>query len=59
MAVLGGSAAAVVLRITLCLIIESLLQVRFLKLIGGLLLIYIGINLLSDLLYRWMDPRTK
>ena len=48
MAVLGGSAAAVVLRITLCLIIESLLQVRFLKLIGGLLLIYIGINLLSD-----------
>mgnify|MGYP006276167747 FL=1 len=48
MAVLGGSAAAVVLRITLCLIIESLLQVRFLKLIGGLLLLYIGVNLLSD-----------
>ena len=48
MAVLGGSAAAVVLRITLCLIIESLLQVRFLKLVGGLLLLYIGVNLLSD-----------
>ena len=47
-AVLGGSAAAVVLRIALCLVVESLLQVPYLKLIGGLLLLYIGVNLLID-----------
>lgn len=45
MAILGGSGAAVVLRIALCLIIASLLQIRYLKLIGGLLLLYIGIKL--------------
>jgi len=44
-AVSGGSAAAVVLRILLSLIIASLLTVAYLKLIGGLLLIYIGIKL--------------
>ena len=44
-AVIGGSAAAVVLRILLSLIIASLLTVAYLKLIGGLLLIYIGIKL--------------
>lgn len=46
LAVLGGSGAAVVLRIALCLIIASLLQVRYLKLIGGLLLLYIGVKLI-------------
>lgn len=48
LAVIGGSGAAVVLRIALCLIIASLLQVRYLKLVGGLLLLYIGIKLVSD-----------
>jgi YjbE family integral membrane protein len=48
MAVLGGSGAAVVLRIALCLIVASLLQIRFLKLIGGLLLLYIGIKLIVE-----------
>src|SRR5215208_2921071 len=45
LAVLGGSAAAVVLRIILCLVIASLLQIPYLKLIGGLLLLYIGVKL--------------
>ena len=48
MAVLGGSGAAVVLRIALCLIVASLLQVRYLKLVGGLLLLYIGIKLIVE-----------
>src|SRR5689334_10131644 len=47
-AILGGSAAAVVLRILLSLIIASLLTVPYLKLIGGLLLLYIGIKLVAD-----------
>lgn len=48
MAVIGGSAAAVVLRIAMCLVIASLLQIRYLKLIGGVLLLYIGVNLLIE-----------
>jgi YjbE family integral membrane protein len=44
-AIIGGSAAAVVLRIFFCLVIASLLQVPYLKLIGGLLLLYIGVKL--------------
>jgi YjbE family integral membrane protein len=48
MAIIGGSGAAVILRIALCLIIASLLQIRYLKLIGGLLLLYIGVKLVSD-----------
>jgi YjbE family integral membrane protein len=47
-AIIGGSGAAVALRIALCLIVASLLQVRYLKLIGGLLLLYIGVKLLVD-----------
>jgi YjbE family integral membrane protein len=47
-AILGGSGAAVVLRIALCLIVASLLQIRYLKLVGGLLLLYIGIKLIVD-----------
>ena len=48
LAILGGSGAAVVLRIGLCLVIASLLQIRFLKLVGGLLLLYIGVKLVID-----------
>jgi YjbE family integral membrane protein len=44
-AVIGGSGAAVLLRIILCLIIASVLQIPYLKLIGGLLLVYIGVKL--------------
>jgi YjbE family integral membrane protein len=44
-AIIGGSAAAVVLRIVFCLIITSLLQIPFLKLAGGLMLLYIGVKL--------------
>jgi YjbE family integral membrane protein len=45
LAVIGGSAAAVFLRIVLCLIIASVLQIPYLKLVGGLLLLYIGVKL--------------
>jgi len=44
-AVIGGSGAAVILRIILCLIIASVLQIPYLKLVGGLLLVYIGVKL--------------
>ena len=44
-AVMGGSAAAVGLRVLFCLIITSLLQIRYLRLVGGLLLLYIGVKL--------------
>jgi len=44
-AILGGSAAAVGLRVLFCLVITSLLQIPYLKLIGGLLLLYIGVKL--------------
>lgn len=46
MAVLGGSAAAIVLRIVFCLVIVWLLAIPFLKLIGGLLLLWIGVKLI-------------
>jgi YjbE family integral membrane protein len=45
MAVMGGSAAAVGLRIAFCLVITSLLRIPYLKLLGGLLLLYIGVKL--------------
>ncbi len=44
-AVLGGSAGAIVMRILFSLVIVWLLQVPYLKLIGGLLLLYIGVKL--------------
>jgi YjbE family integral membrane protein len=44
-AVMGGSAAAVGLRVVFCLIITSLLRIPYLKLVGGLLLLYIGVKL--------------
>jgi YjbE family integral membrane protein len=45
-AVIGGSAAAVTMRILLCLIITTVLSVPYLKLAGGLMLLYIGVKLL-------------
>src|SRR5213595_154738 len=44
-AVIGGSAAAVVLRIVFCLVITTLLRIPYLKVVGGLLLLYIGVKL--------------
>ena len=46
MAVMGGSAAAVGLRIIFCLVITSLLQIPYLKVLGGILLLYIGVKLM-------------
>ena len=45
LAVLGGSAAAVAMRIVLCLAITVVLKVPYLKLSGGLLLLYIAVKL--------------
>ena len=46
-AVFWGSAAAIVLRIALTLIAAEMLQWPYLKIIGGCLLFYIGVGLLS------------
>ncbi|MBX9947455.1 MAG: TerC family protein [Reyranella sp.] len=46
-AILAGSAGAIVLRIIFVLILGWLLQVPYLKLIGGLLLLWIGIKLVQ------------
>lgn len=45
-AVLGGSAAAIIMRILLCLVITAVMKVPYLKLGGGLMLVYIGVKLL-------------
>lgn len=45
-AVIGGSAGAILLRVLFCLAIVWMLQVPYLKLIGGLLLLWIGIKLI-------------
>lgn len=47
-AILFGSGAAVVLRIVLTIVAAKLLQLSFLQVIGGLLLLWIGVQLLSD-----------
>lgn len=47
MAILGGSGAAIVLRVVLTLFAVRLLQFPFLKLIGSLLLLWIGVQLLT------------
>ncbi len=44
-AIIGGSAAAVALRITFCLVITSVMSIPYLKVIGGLMLLYIGVKL--------------
>ncbi len=46
-AVFWGSAAAILLRIILTLIAAEMMRWPYLKIIGGLLLLYIGIGLLS------------
>lgn len=45
-AVIGGSAGAILLRMVFCLIIVWLLHIPYLKLIGGLLLLWIGVKLI-------------
>ena len=47
-AIFWGSAAAIVLRVVLTITAVALLTLPYLKIIGGLLLLYIGIQLLSD-----------
>ncbi len=47
-AVFFGSGAAVVLRIGLTVVAAQLLQISYLQIIGGLLLLWIGIQLLSE-----------
>jgi YjbE family integral membrane protein len=47
-AIFWGSAAAIVLRIVLTIVAVQLLQLPYLKLIGGLLLLWIGVQLLAD-----------
>ncbi|MEY8877169.1 MAG: TerC family protein [Leptothrix sp. (in: b-proteobacteria)] len=46
-AILGGSGAAIVLRVVLTLFAVALLQFPYLKLVGSLLLIWIGVQLLA------------
>jgi YjbE family integral membrane protein len=47
-AVLGGSAAAIVLRVVLTIFAVQLLGYPYLKIIGALLLFWIGVQLLAD-----------
>src|SRR5579872_4610532 len=47
-AILFGSLGAIVLLIIFCGIVNFLLTIPYLKLIGGLLLLWIGIKLLSE-----------
>lgn len=47
-AVFFGSAAAVVLRIALTVVAAKLLAISFLQIVGGLLLLWIGVQLLID-----------
>lgn len=47
-AVLFGSGAAVVLRIVLTVVAAKLLELSYLQILGGLLLLWIGVQLLGD-----------
>jgi YjbE family integral membrane protein len=47
-AILFGSAAAIIMRIVLTLIAVKMLTLPYLKLVGGLLLLYIGMNLMAE-----------
>jgi YjbE family integral membrane protein len=47
-AIFWGSAAAIVMRIVLTLIAVQMLKWPYLKIIGGLLLLYIGVSLLNE-----------
>ncbi len=46
--ILWGTAGAIVIRIILITFAVALLQVPFLKLVGGVLLVWIGVKLLAD-----------
>ncbi len=46
-AILVGSAGAILLRIVFVLIVDQLLQISFLKLAGGLFLLWIGVKLVQ------------
>lgn len=48
MAVLWGSGAAVVLRIVLTVVAAKLLEMSYLQIIGGILLLWIGVQLLGE-----------
>src|SRR4051812_13036370 len=47
-AVFWGSGAAVVLRIVLTVVAAKLLALPYLQIVGGLLLLWIGVQLLGD-----------
>lgn len=47
-AIFFGSGAAVVLRVILTVVAAKLLQLSYLQIIGGLLLLWIGVQLLGD-----------
>ena len=47
-AILFGSAGAIVLRIVFCAVIGILLEVPYLKLVGGVLLLWIGVKLVMQ-----------
>src|SRR5436305_7285915 len=47
-AVFWGSGAAVVLRILLTVVAAQLLALSYLQIVGGLLLLWIGVQLLSE-----------
>jgi len=47
-AIFWGSAAAIVMRILLTLVAVQLMQVPYLKIVGAFLLVYIGVQLLTD-----------
>src|SRR5665647_1456228 len=46
-AIFWGSAAAIVMRIILTIVAIQLLSLPYLKLVGAMLLVYIGVDLLS------------
>jgi len=48
LAILWGSGAAVILRILLTVVAAKLLELPFLQIVGGLLLLWIGVQLLAE-----------
>ena len=47
-AIFWGTAAAVILRVALTVVAAKLLELPYLQIVGGLLLVWIGVQLLSD-----------
>ena len=47
-AIFWGSAAAIIMRVVLTITAVTLLTLPYLKLVGGILLVYIGVQLLAD-----------